>query len=208
MNPSDPSLKPAPIGTAAAAVLLASTQAADAPAVPDLIARITSTNDAVRGPAWQGAGPSGAPAVPELARVMANPDFEIARAAKRALWQVVHYAGRPGAGAEATAVADALLPLLKTAPNAVRRELLWMLSEIAGESAVPGMAALLGDAELREDARCSLQRIPGTAAVAALKQALGSAPEEFKYALAESLRARGEKVDGYPSRKLVPTRPD
>jgi hypothetical protein len=139
---------------------------------------------------------------------MANPDFEIARAAKRALWQVVHYAGRPGAGAEATAVADALLPLLKTAPNAVRRELLWMLSEIAGESAVPGMAALLGDAELREDARCSLQRIPGTAAVAALKQALGSAPEEFKYALAESLRARGEKVDGYPSRKLVPTRPD
>jgi HEAT repeat protein len=182
--------------------------AADTPAIADLVARITSTNDTVRGPAWQNAGPAGAPAVPELARVMTHADFEIARAAKRALWQVVHHAGRPGAAAEATAVTAALLPLLKTATNPVRREVLWMVSEIGDDTVIPGVAALLTDAELRDDARCSLQRLPGNAATAALKAAFATAPEEFKFALAESLRARGETVTGYPSRKLVPTRPD
>jgi len=67
------------------------------------------------------------------------------------------------------------------------------------------MAALLTDKALREDARCALTRHPSRAAVRALKSAFATAPEDFKPALAESLRARGEKVEGYPSRKLVPT---
>jgi hypothetical protein len=66
------------------------------------------------------------------------------------------------------------------------------------------MAALLTEKELREDARCALTRHPAPSAVAALNSALVTAPEDFKYALAESLRQRGEKVEGYPSRKLVP----
>jgi hypothetical protein len=49
-----------------------------------------------------------------------------------------------------------------------------------------------------------LTRLPGAQATAALKTAFASSPEEFKFALAESLRERGEKVEGYPSRKLVP----
>ena len=67
------------------------------------------------------------------------------------------------------------------------------------------MAALLADEELREDARCALTRLPAPSAVTALKSAFAAASGDFKYALAESLRQRGEKVEGYPSRKLVPT---
>ena len=80
-----------------------------------------------------------------------------------------------------------------------------MLSEIGSARAIGPMAALLTDKELREDARCALTRHPSPDAVAALKSAFAHAPRDFKYALAESLRERGEKVEGYPSRKLVPT---
>lgn len=181
--------------------------AADPSAVADLVAKIKSTDDKVRGPAWQGAGPAGAPAVGPLAAVMTDADFEIARSAKRGIEKIVRYAGRPGADAERKAVEAELIKLLAHAIGVVRRHALWMLSEVGDNAAVEPMAALLTDAEVREDARCALQRVPGAKATAALKKAMGSAPEEFKYALAESLRARGEKVTGYPSRKLVPTKP-
>ncbi|MHC1768012.1 MAG: hypothetical protein AB9869_27710 [Verrucomicrobiia bacterium] len=81
---------------AAAAILSAAAPAARAQAVDDLIAKIKDKDDKVRGPAWQTAGPAGAPAVKPLAAVMSDPDFEIARAAKRALWQIVRYARPAG----------------------------------------------------------------------------------------------------------------
>ena len=170
----------------------------------DLITKIKSTDDKIRGPAWQNAGPLGAPAVKDLAGVMADPDFEIARSARRALWKIVRYAGRPGAEKEAAAVTAAIIPLLSSGTTTVRRELLWMLSEIGRDQAVAPIASLLMNADLREDARCCLERTPGRQSLAALKRAFSAAAEEFKYALAESLRARGEPVHGYPSRKLVP----
>ena len=117
----------------------------------------------------------------------------------------MRHAGRPGAAREARAVAAELIALLPNIPTVVRREALWMLSEISGDDAVAPMAALLTDKEVREDARCALTRLPGRRATTALKDAFAKAPEEFKFALAESLRQRGERVDGYPSRKLVPT---
>ncbi len=173
----------------------------------ELIAKIKDKDDKVRGPAWQGAAPAGAAAVKPLAEVMTDPDFEIARAAKRALWVVVRHAGRPGGGREARAVGNELILLLANSPTPVRREALWMLSEIGANNAVPAMAALLTDKDLREDARCALQRLPGKRVTTALKGAFAAAPEDFKYALAESLRDRGEKVEGYPTQKLKPTRP-
>lgn len=190
----------------AAAGLAATALAAEAPAVTDLVAKIKSPDDAVRGPAWQGAGPAGAAAVVPLAGVMTDANFEIARAAKRAIEKIVRYAGRPGADKERKAVETELIKLLKDPAVDVRRHALWMLSEIGDDHAVEPMAALLTDAGAREDARCALQRIPGRQSAAALRKAMGTAPEEFKYALADALRALGEKVDGYPSRKLVPTK--
>lgn len=180
--------------------------AAEATAVDALIAQIKSKNDKVRGPAWQNAGQYGPTAVKPLAEVMSDPDMETARSAKRALWQMVRDAGRPGAKAKASAVSAALLPLLSSKVTTVQREALWMLSEIAGNEAVAPMADLLSDAQLREDARCALTRLPGAKATAALKAALSSVPADFKPAIAQSLRARGEKVAGFPSQKLTPTK--
>ena len=59
--------------------------------------------------------------------------------------------------------------------------------------------------EARRAIRDGAREVDMVIAVGALKSAFFAAPEDFKYALAESLRQRGEKVAGYPSRKLVPT---
>lgn len=178
MTPQD--LKTASFMATAAVAGLA--QAADQPSVDDLIARIKNKDDKVRGPAWQTAEKYGAPAVKPLAAVMTEPEPEVARAAQRGLWKIVRYAGRPNAGAEAKAVVAELMPLLVQGANVVRREVVWMLSELAGDEAIPPMSALLSHPELREDARCALTRMPGAQVTAVLKKALASAPEEFKFA--------------------------
>lgn len=173
--------------------------------------RIVSGDDELRGEAWQSAGPLGAPAVAPLAKIVAaaNDNFEVPRSACRALWQIVRHAGHPGADAERQAVVAELTALLgDDQPVALRREVLWMLSELSGNEAVDPMARLLAHAELREDARACLERIPGEKSLAALQGAMGAAPREFQLALAESLRRRGMEPgrEKYPSQRLVPTR--
>lgn len=194
------------VSGAAALAVIHTLSAAESASVDALVAQIKSQDDKVRGPAWQNAGQYGATAVKPLAELMSDPDMETARSAKRALWQIVRDAGRPGAKAKASAVTAALLSLLSSKATNVQREALWMLSEIAGNEAATPMAALLSDAQLREDARGALTRLPGAKATAALKAALSSVPADFKPAIAQSLRARGEKVAGFPSQKLTPTR--
>lgn len=178
--------------------------------VEELIAKIKQSDDKVRAAAWQSAGKYGAAAVKPLAAVMTAEDVEVARAAKRGLWVLVRHVGGPGTDDEKKPVVAALCELLgDDQPNAVRREVLWMLSEIGGNEAVEAIREIPGileNQEIREDARCAVERIPGDAAVQALRDALEAAPEDFKYALAESLRNRGAEVAGYPSRKLVPTK--
>lgn len=192
----------------AAAVTAGALRAADNNAVSDLIEKIQSTDDKIRGPAWQSAAPLGAPAVKPLAQVaLTSPEMEVARAAKRALWKIVRQAGRPGADKERKAVEAELIPLLTAGEPNVRREFVWMLSEIGGDPAVKPLAALLADKDLREDARAALQRIPGRPSLAALKSALETAPVDYRPAIAVSLRVRGVKVKEYPDQKLVPTRP-
>jgi HEAT repeat protein len=171
-----------------------------------LLAKLRDKDDKVRAAAWESAGRFGAGAVKPLAELATDRDIEVARAAKRALWKIVRRAGRPGAATEAKAVTVQLIRALSDASAAVRREVLWMLSEIGGDEAVPAVAALLSDGELREDARCTLQRIPGRKATAALRQGLRTVSDDFKAAIAVALRARGETVRGYPSQKLLPTK--
>jgi HEAT repeat protein len=194
----------APIAVATLASAAVSSLTANS--VDELVSRIRSQDDDVRGEAWQNAGPAGANAIKPLAALMTDSHFEVARSARRAIWNIVRHAGRPNAAQEAAAVEKELTALLEHPATPVRREVLWMLSEIAGNAAIQPMEKFLADPELREDARCSIQRIPGNASLQALHRAMQSAPEEFRYALAESLRARGEKVAGYPSRKLVPVK--
>ena len=179
---------------------------ADANSVQELVANIQSSDDSIRGPAWQNAATAGAPAVKPLAGLMTHADFEVARSAKRALYKIVRHAGRPGASKEAKAVTAELIALLKDQPTVVRREALWMLSAIGGKEAINPMAALLSDAEAREDARCALMRLPWKEVTSVFRTEFKNAPEEFRFALAGSLRQRGEKVEGYPSQKLTPTK--
>jgi HEAT repeat protein len=142
-----------------------------------------------------------------MAKVMMDDELEVTRAAKRALWQIVRYTGRPDANEERRAVEAELIDLLgNEQPVAVGAEILWMLSEIGGRNSIKPIAGLLANEDLREDARMALERIPSRRAVTALKAAFEKAPEDLKPNLAQSLRKRGEEVAGYPCRILVPTK--
>jgi HEAT repeat protein len=186
---------------------LAGTLALPGSGIEGLLERIRSSDEAVSGAAWQSAGPYGAAAVQPLAALMADGDFELARKAKRALYLVVRPAGHPAAVKERNDVQGQLILVLRSGPAPVRREVVWLLSEIGSARAVGPMAALLDEPSLREDARCALTRHPAPGAVTALKSAFAAASGDSRYALAESLRQRGQKVEGYASRKLVPTAP-
>ncbi len=122
------------------------------------------------------------------------------------MWTITRTVGAPGASGKPEAVAALALLLDDTQPVDVRREVLWMLSEISGSEAVRQIAALLTHPDLQEDCRMVLERIPGEAAVDALRAALDAAPESFKYHLADSLRTRGVEVPGSPCQKLIPQR--
>jgi hypothetical protein len=177
--------------------------------VDALIAKIKDRSDKVRAEGWSNAGKAGAAAVKPLAAVMTSGevDLEVARAARRALWRIVHYAGRPGGEKECAEVLQEFQGLLADAwPEALRREVLWMLSEIGNAENVPAMAACLKSSELLEDTRCALTRIPGEESLAALKEALLTVPEKYRNNIAQSLRARGVELgeDRFPSQKLVP----
>ncbi|MCL4216068.1 MAG: hypothetical protein KJ052_03550 [Candidatus Hydrogenedentes bacterium] len=176
--------------------------------VEDLLARIRNDDAGIRTAAWRNASAIGAGAIEPLASISSNEPMEVARAAKRGLWQIVRHCGRPGADTERQTVNAALLNLLSDDhPVALRREVLWMISEIGDDNAVPPVAAFLASEELREDARMALERIPGNVSLDALKSALDTVPGEFKPNIADSLRQRGEAVPGYPSAKLTPVKP-
>ena len=172
-----------------------------------LIENIQSTDATVRAAVRDGAGPVGAQAVVPLAKIAASGELEVARAANRAIQNIVYYAGRPGAEDEAKAVAAELLKLLgNSQPLQLRRDVLWMTWQIAGEEAVDPVAAVLANKDLREDARMALERLPGAAATAALQTALATATDAEKPALAHSLRVRGVETPGIPDLRLVPTK--
>lgn len=191
-----------------------------------LIAKIKDRDGKVRAAAWLSAGPVGAAAVKPLAALMAEMQaeapgagkeesayrLEVGRAAKHALWAIVRHAGRPGADDEKRPVVDRLCGLLGGGqPAAVQREVLWMLSEIGGDGAVDAIRwipGILENKEIREDARCAVERIPTDSATQALLEGLEASGDDFRLALAQSLRLRGVDVDKkrYPPQKLVPTK--
>ena len=175
--------------------------------VKTLIAGIKDDDPKVRTKAWQSAGQVGAPAIKPLAKLMSSEELEVARAAKRGLWKIVRHAGRPKAGGMKRAVINKLVELLDDEqPVPVRREVLWMLSEIGNRNSIKPMAALLSDKDLREDARMALQRIPNRAAMAALRAGFKEAPDDFKPNIAQSLRQRGARIRRPECVKLIPTK--
>jgi len=173
----------------------------------ELAAALKGKDDQQRAAAIDSAAECGPAAIKAVCPLLGDPETETIRAAKRALYKIVHDAGKPGAATKAKAAEKEFIAVLQSSSSIPeRREVLWMLSEIGGDESVKPVAALLSNADLREDARCVLQRIPGKASLKALESALKTVPEDFRYNVAESLRKRGEKVSGYPSKRLVPTK--
>jgi HEAT repeat protein len=157
----------------------------------EFLEKIKSPDANVRYAAWRAAGPMGAQAVAPLAELMASSDKGVAKAAQGALQAIVHHAGRPGASREARAVAEELLKVAASnRPRMVRADALNWLGMIGEGRVVSGIAKLLGDAEMREDARMALERIPGRDAQRALENALKTAPADFKPNLEQSLYNR------------------
>jgi hypothetical protein len=179
--------------------------------VDNLIAKIKDKSDKVRAEGWLSAAKVGADAIKPLAAVTTSgdSDLEVARAAKKALWQIVHDFGRIEAEDQRKAILDNLHALLTDDwPDAFRRDVLWMLSEIGDDSSVEFIAPVLKSRELLDDARCALQRIPGQASLDALKAALDSVPKGYKNNIAHALRVRGveSNLEKYPRENLVPTK--
>jgi hypothetical protein len=172
-----------------------------------LIRNIQSDEDAVRAAARDRAADVGAPAIGPLAALAATDRLEVARAAGRAMQNIVYHAGRPGAAAEADVVVHELIKLISAEPPLqLRRDVLWMTWQIAGTAAVAPVAKLLNHPELGEDARMCLEGLPVPEAVAALQAALAAAPDARKPALAHALRKRGVAVPGVADLRLVPAK--
>jgi HEAT repeat protein len=175
--------------------------------VPALIAAIQSDDENMRTQAWVRAGELGPEPLKQLAQVVATGELEVSRAAQRAMWRITHTVGAPGADGRQATIAALTELLGDDQPIPVRREVLWMISELSdGSQAIEPIATLLKHPELGEDSCMVLERLPGANAVTALKAAFDTASEDFKYALAQSLRKRGVEVTGYPSQKLKPTK--
>jgi hypothetical protein len=179
--------------------------------VDSLIAKIKDKSDKVRSEGWLSAGKVGAPAVKPLAAVTTSgdSDLEVARAAKRALWQIVYDFGRTDGDNQSSAVLTELQALLADEwPDAFRREVLWMLSEIGDDSSVEPITKVLKNTELLDDARCALERIPGEESLNALKAALDSVPNAYKPNIAQALRVRGVEPgqEKYPPQELIPSK--
>lgn len=130
----------------------------------ELIAQIQSSDPDIRTKAWLSAGDVGSPALRSLAQLAVEGELEVGRAAKRAIWQIVRTSGAlKFTDDRRRNVIKELVALLDNGqPVELRREVLWMLSEIGSDPGeIKAIAALLGNPDLREDARCALERIPG-----------------------------------------------
>lgn len=176
--------------------------------VEKLLELLKSDNPIVRRDAWLKAGPLGADALAGLADLATKGDLEVSRAANRAMWQIVRYAGAPGRETERQAVVQTLGELVadKNWPVQLRRDMVWMLSEILADEELDESIALpfLMDAELGEDVRMALQRIAGPKAIAVLKAGLEKAQGDFKAAIACSLRKCHVAFEEPPCPKLIP----
>ena len=176
-------------------------------AVAELIRALKSDSNERRTKAWFECGPLGAPAIPPLAALWGDADtgLEAQRAARHAVFQIVRFSSRPETRESIKRLLKELHRLVEAdEPSQIRRELLWLLSEIAGDESLPVLSRLLAQDAVREEACMALERIPGKRSLKILEGSLAQAPTDFRPVLAAALARRGHKVSGAPSRRLVP----
>ena len=156
----------------------------------DLFNKIRSADPAARQAAWQTLGKLDA-AVGSLCDAMGSADKPIAKAAKYLLEAVVHRAARPEAATEALSVTKELVKVANSRQSvAVRGYAVHLTGFTAGHDAIYWIAPLLTPPDVQDEARMALERIPGSAATNALKNAMKTATPAFRAALAQSLANR------------------
>ena len=173
-----------------AVLAIARLEAGDNPRVERLIQYIASDDANVRYRARAEAARVGAEAIPALGQLLEDKRLEVARTASAAIERIVHHAGRPGAASERPPVTRALGALLSPQLKITTRiEILHRIAFVGGDDAVLIVAPYLDDSErnVREQARLSLERIPGEAAVRALIKATETAREDERADLVFSL---------------------
>jgi hypothetical protein len=167
----------------------------------DMLSNLQHGDTAARYTAVKQATLVGTEAIPPLARVYAGSDPAAAKAASEALRRIAYHAGRPGAPAEAKAAAIQLQKLTgQEYPREVRAEAIRYLGYVGDKEAIPALIELLGDRDVREDARMALECIPGREADAALRTAARSMPD-YRVALEQSLKHRSTKLKDVGTRK-------
>lgn len=125
---------------------------------------MASPDPAVRQAAAGFARRRGAPALPGLADLAGGQDKPIAKAAKKAMEDITHYAASPGAQREAHAVAQQLLAVAASGrPREVRSHALYLLGFVGTDEMVPALTTLFPNNEVGEDARMAAERISGKA---------------------------------------------
>lgn len=156
------------------------------------IARVKTGDEAAREAALGDAPKLPPSAIVPLAELMAGEDLGAGRAAQEGLRRIA-YASMSNGTHEA--VAAELVKLIGPGhPRAVRSDALMMLGFCGSAAAVAPIAALLEDADIREDARMALERIPHPAAARALRAALRRVPADYRPAIQQSLRHKSLRL--------------
>jgi hypothetical protein len=162
---------------------------------------LEDTDAKAREAAWERAASLGPSAVSAVARVFDAGSPETRIAAGKALERLAHSSARPDApagrrGAMAKALAGAASDPERS--PALKQLAIELLGSTGGDAAVPALAALLRDADLREPARRALERIPGEPATLAIAGEIPVAGEAFALDLVATLGVRRDS-DAFPA---------
>ena len=136
-----------------------------------------------------------AAAIGKLAAGLAVDDPAQMSGPDRQLEELCHRASAPGREEHRAAAVKALVAALKAKSTPLgHTRIIRHLERIGRADAVPALAALLSNQDLREPARRALARNPASEATAALMAALPKADKPFRIGLIDALGLRRAKV--------------
>ncbi len=133
-----------------------------------LVQQLQSPDNEVRRQATERAPQLGAALLPQLPPLLTHQDWRVQRAAQLALEGIAVRAARLPASERAAVVKELLTLTKPNQPLIVRKSALWALSICATDEAVPTLAGLLHDPQVRDDALAALRSLGSPAAAKAI----------------------------------------
>lgn len=179
-------------------ILMATVTVAQVPSeLTEVLQQLQSPDNAVRLQALERAPKLGATLIPRLVPLLTHQDWRVQRAAQIVLETIAAHATKTNTK-DRREVINALLTLTKPdCPLPVRKVALQALSICATDEAVPSLATLLNDEQVRDDALAALKQIRSSAAAKAIANAAANAKGEWLRALLATLGEMG-RPEGVP----------